>query len=41
VDRREWDVGSVGNVTSFGEDAAHELYLTSSNGRVYRLAPAS
>ena len=40
VDRREWDVGGVGNVTSFGEDAARELYLTSTNGRVYRLAPA-
>jgi hypothetical protein len=39
ADRREWDVGSIGNVSSFGEDAAHELYVTSSNGRVYRFAP--
>ena len=40
VDRKEWDVGSIGNVTSFGEDAARELYVTSANGRVYRFAPA-
>lgn len=40
VDRKEWDVGSIGNVTSFGEDAARELYVTSANGKVYRFAPA-
>jgi glucose/arabinose dehydrogenase len=40
VDRRSWDLGSIGNVTSFGEDAAHELYVTSTNGKVYRFAPA-
>ena len=40
VDRREWDLGNVGNITSYGEDAAHELYLTSTNGRIYRFAPA-
>ncbi|MFL5539597.1 MAG: PQQ-dependent sugar dehydrogenase [Longimicrobiaceae bacterium] len=40
VDRKEWDVGSIGNVTSFGEDAARELYVTSTNGKVYRFAPA-
>jgi len=40
VDRKEWEVGSIGNVTSFGEDAARELYVTSTNGKVYRLAPA-
>jgi len=40
VDRKEWDVGSIGNVTSFGEDAAHELYVTSANGKIYRFAPA-
>jgi hypothetical protein len=37
VDRREWDVGSVGSVLSFGEDLTGELYLLSANGRVYRL----
>ena len=40
VDRRSWDLGGIGNVTSFGEDAAHELYVTSANGRLYRFAPA-
>jgi hypothetical protein len=35
-----WDLGSIGNVTSFGEDAAHELYVTSTNGKVYCFAPA-
>jgi glucose/arabinose dehydrogenase len=38
ADQRSWDLGSVGSITSFGEDAARELYLTSSNGRVYRFA---
>ena len=40
ADRRQWDVGSLGNVTSFGEDASHELYVTTSNGRVLRFAAA-
>ena len=35
---RTWDVGAVGNVLSFGEDAAGEMYLLSGNGRVYRFA---
>jgi glucose/arabinose dehydrogenase len=39
TDPHQWNLGDVGNVTSFGEDAARELYLTSSNGRVYRFAP--
>lgn len=40
TDRREWRVGPMGSVTSFGEDAAGELYVTSSEGTVYRLASA-
>ncbi|HLE57473.1 MAG TPA: PQQ-dependent sugar dehydrogenase [Rhodothermia bacterium] len=41
VDQRTWDVGSIGSITSFGVDAAGELYLTSSNGRVYRIVRRS
>jgi glucose/arabinose dehydrogenase len=37
VDQRSWDVGALGSVLSFGEDAAGELYVLSANGRVYRL----
>jgi hypothetical protein len=40
TDRRVWDVGSIGNVTSFGEDAQGELYLLA-GGRVLRIVPAS
>ena len=39
VDQRNWGVGSLGSVLSFGEDAAGELYILSANGRVYRLEP--
>lgn len=41
ADRREWSIGNVGSVTSFGVDAAGELYILSSNGRVYRLMKQS
>jgi len=41
VDGREWYVGNLGSVTSFGVDAAGELYLTSANGTVYRIVPGS
>lgn len=40
ADQRSWELGDVGNVLSFGEDASGELYLASSNGRVYKLVPA-
>src|SRR5688500_6374811 len=36
TDKRSWDLGSVGSVTSFGEDSSGELYLTSANGSVYK-----
>lgn len=35
TDHRDWDVGDMGNVLSFGVDAAGELYVLSGNGRVY------
>lgn len=38
ADVREWPLDEIGNVTSFGEDAAGELYVADYQGRVYRLA---
>ena len=37
TEQRTYDMGSIGSITSFGLDAAGELYMTSSNGRVYRI----
>lgn len=37
TEHRDWQIGSVGNVTSFGVDGFGELYMTSGNGRVYRI----
>jgi len=34
--QKDWNLGNVGSITSFGEDSAGELYLTSANGRVYK-----
>ena len=28
-----------GSITSFGEDASGELYITSADGRVFRIIP--
>lgn len=33
----QWIDGGLGNIVSFGEDAQGELYICSSNGRVYRI----
>ena len=39
VDRRQWAVGELGHVTSFGEDARGELYIISDKA-VFRLRQA-
>lgn len=40
TDQREWTgLAPGGSITSFGEDAFGELYLTVSSGRVYKLVP--
>lgn len=43
TDEQEWNVGDIGNVLSFGEDAASELYVLtrgSAGGRVFRFVTA-
>ncbi len=37
VGRRRWEVGPLGNVTSFGVDAAGALYVLNASGRVFLL----
>ena len=37
TDHRTWSVGNLGNVLSFGIDAAGELYLLTSNGEVRKI----
>ncbi len=42
TDAQEWDVGEIGSVLSFGEDAASELYVltrSSAGGRVWKFVP--
>jgi hypothetical protein len=34
-----WSVGDIGRVTSFGQDAAGEIYITNSDGNVLKLVP--
>jgi glucose/arabinose dehydrogenase len=41
VDEFQWPTLAPGGlITSFGEDAAGELYITSADGRVFRIIPA-
>jgi glucose/arabinose dehydrogenase len=39
TDDREWDLGDLGRITSFGQDGAGELYILSQDGRVHRIRP--
>ena len=39
TETREWSVGTLGSVTSFGEDADGELYVLTHEGRIWKLAP--
>ncbi len=39
-EKRLWSLPSLGRVTSFGEDGAGELLVTTSEGRLLRLVPA-
>lgn len=37
ADHRDWGIGDIGGVFSFGEDAAGELYILTTYGEVHRL----
>ncbi|MCZ6825626.1 MAG: glucose dehydrogenase, partial [Gemmatimonadetes bacterium] len=37
TDLREWEVGELGPVVSFGEDGFGEIYIVSGDGTVFRL----
>ncbi len=37
TDNRVWDLGDAGNVVSFGEDSAGELYVLTEGGTIYRV----
>lgn len=39
TEQKTWNVGVLGAVLSFGEDAAGELYILSANGTAYRISP--
>jgi glucose/arabinose dehydrogenase len=41
TEQRSWNVGDLGNVLSFGQDAAGELYVLSTDGTAYRISPVS
>jgi glucose/arabinose dehydrogenase len=37
TEAKDWNIGNVGAVLSFGQDAQGELYMLSDNGRVYKI----
>ncbi|UVW29247.1 sorbosone dehydrogenase family protein [Massilia sp. H6] len=37
TEQRDWNIASIGNVISFGQDGAGELYLTTARGSVYKI----
>ena len=37
TDRREWELGTLGGIQSFGVDAEGELYILTADGVVYRM----
>lgn len=37
IEQRDWTIGNISNILSFGVDAAGEMYMLSANGRVYRI----
>jgi glucose/arabinose dehydrogenase len=41
AEQRTWDVGSIGSVTSFGEDADGELYILTGGGKLLRIVKGS
>src|SRR5262245_46407711 len=38
VEQTQWDIGRLGSVTSFGEDADRELYVVTHEGRIWEPA---
>lgn len=39
TDHNTWSLGTLGQITSFGQDASGELYVAVKEGRLYRLSP--
>ena len=41
TEKRSWKMQNIGNVVSFGEDSAGELYIVAEDGKIYRFAGVS